>query len=94
MRLSAPSLVAPLISNVGCMSGPGVHSARDSLLPMSWPAEKIGPAPLRITTRTVSSASAAMNASCNSTRRPRFCALRAFGRFKTMRAIRPSSTVS
>ena len=82
MRLSAPFLVPPLISNDGCWSGPGVHSADGLLRAMSWPAENIGPAPPRITTRTVSSASAARNASSSSTRRPRFCALRVLGRFK------------
>src|SRR5438309_1993144 len=43
-------------------SGPGVISRRPTSEPMSWPAEKLGPAPVRITTRTRSSASAAANA--------------------------------
>lgn len=61
---------------------------------MSWPAVNIFPAPRRITTRTVSSASAAKNASLSSTSMPRFCALRASGRLRVMRAIVPSSSVS
>src|SRR5438034_4086147 len=61
---------------------------------MSWPAEKLGPAPVRMTTRMASSASAAAKAAPSSTSRPRFCALRASGRFSVMRTTRPSSSVS
>ena len=42
---------------VGCGLSPR-SSSHISLLPVSWPDENIGPSPPRITTRTVSSASA------------------------------------
>jgi len=44
-----------------------------------------------MTTRTLSSSSAAMNASFNSTNNPRFCAFRLSGRSNKMRTILPSS---
>ena len=53
------------------------RSAIASVEPRSWPDEKIGPTPPRITTRTVSSASARRNASSSSTSSPRFCAFAA-----------------
>ena len=86
--------VAPLILRVGCWSGPGIPSSMATLEPMSCPDENIGPVPPRITTRTSSSASARRKASCSSTSSPRFCALRASGRFSMMRAILPESSVS
>ena len=94
MRLSAPLRVPPLIENEGCSSGPPGRSAIASVEPRSWPDEKIGPTPPRITTRTVSSASARRNTSSSSTSRPRFCAFRLFSRLSMIRTIAPSSRVS
>jgi hypothetical protein len=86
--------VAPFIDRVGCWFGPGIISSIDAFEPRSWPEENIGPTPPRMTTRTSSSASARRNASCSSTRRPRFCAFRDSGRLSMMRTIRPSLTGS
>ena len=94
MRASAPSRVPPLTTTDGCWSGPGCRSAMASREPMSCPEENIGPAPHKMTTRTVSSASARKNASPSSTSRPRFCALRVRGRSRVILAMTPSSSVS
>ncbi len=69
-------------------------SSMETFEPMSCPEENIGPMPPRMTTRTSSSASASMNVSFRSTRRPRFWALRASGRLSMMRATFPESSFS
>ena len=78
----------------GCWFGPGCRSSMDSREPMSCPAENSGPAPFKMTTRTVSSASARRNASPSSTSRPRFCAFLVRARSRVILAMVPLSTVS
>ncbi len=84
----------PLIVNDRVLVRAGHPLGRGSGVPMSWPEENIFPLPPKITTRTVSSASARRNASSSSTSMPRFCALRASIRSNMIRAIMPSSNVS
>ena len=93
MSFSAPLRVPPLVVAEMCAFSPDI-SAICCFEPMSWPEEKSGPVPPRMTTRTWSSASASRNASLRSTRSFRLSAFRLSGRFSMIRAIVPSSNVS
>ena len=66
----------------------------DSREPMSCPEENIGPAPPRMTTRTVSSASARQERLAQLDQQAAVLRVAGPGRFSVIRAMVPSSTVS